>query len=342
MAFNWVSFLRQYHIEYVEEGPSVVRGNIAVRCPFCGSSDPSQHMGIAVEGDRRGNWGCWRNASHRGKSPVKLIQALIGCGFAEAQRIAGIQAPAEFGSDESMVGALKSLMGVDQEDKEIEAIEYPKTFRVVSEKGYGRLFFDYLVFQRGYQRDEVAELVERYDLRFCTTGPFAYRLVLPVNMPGVGLVGWTGRSIIKDEDLRYKSLSEKPETAEKEGMPIAPMNIKDCLFNCERLIKNKKADTLVVVEGPLDALRVDYHGRAFGVRATCLFSKSISQAQEDWLGALARSFRHRLVLLDDDASTDAFSLYARLERYGFNYKTLDHGDPAEMTPKQIRLLGALA
>ena len=99
----------------------------------------------------------------------------------------------------------------------------------------------------------------------------------------------------------------------------------------------------MVVEGPLDALRVDYFGREYGMRATCLFSKSLSAAQVDWLGTLTDRFRHKVVLVDKDAQTDAFGLYTQLERFGFQYQLLeDAGDPAEMTPQQIKRLARLA
>jgi len=339
MAFDWVPFLRQHHIEYVEEGPSVVRGNIAIHCPLCGASDGSHHMGLLVEGPGRGAWGCWRNGSHRGKSPQKLIQALIGCSYSEASRIAGVKAAVELGDDASLGDEMKKLLGgVDSVDTTIEPIAFPKEFREVHYSGYGRKFIDYLVMKRDYPHDDALNLCARYDLRFVTHGPFAYRLVLPVDMPDVGLVGWTGRSIIKDEKLRYKSLSDKPETAEREGLPCAPVNIKDCVWNWSKLAKNRKHETLVVVEGPLDALRVDYYGRQFGIRSTCLFSKSLSQAQEEILGDLSKRFVHKVVLVDADAQTDAFGLFTRLERFGFSYKLLEDGDPAEMSEGQIKRL----
>lgn len=341
MTFNWVAFVRQYHIDFVESGPSVVRGHIAVRCPFCGSGDQSHHMGLCVEGDKRGFWGCWRNSSHRGKSPVKLIQALTGVSYAEACRIAGKPAAPELGSDATMGAEMAALLGDKKEDEQKPSLTFPKQFRPVENVGYGRMFIKYLRDERDYTTPEAEHLCKRYDLRFCTTGPFAYRLVMPVNMPDMGLVGWTGRSIDKDEKLRYKSLSEKAETAEREGLPQAPVNIKDCLFNCEKLAR-VRADVLVAVEGPMDALRLDYFGRDVGVRSTCLFSKSLSQSQEEFLGVLADRYTHKLVLVDADAQTDAFGLYTKLERFGFKYRLLSTGDPAEMTAKQIRRLNPLA
>lgn len=318
----------------------MVRGNVAIRCPWCGSADPSHHMGIAVEGDRRGNWGCWRNSAHRGKSPVKLIQALIGCSFNEAKRIAGVKAASEFGSDSDVLGDLQTMLGDGPEQKEIEPIKWPKEFkRLETPNAYTKQFIHYLVTKRGYETDEAWDLCRVYSLRYAVHGAFAYRLIIPLRMPQ-GLVGWTGRTISDDENLRYKSLSEKPETAERERMPCAPMNIKDCVWNYRNLLKDTFSEMLVVVEGPLDALRVDYFGRPFGIRSTCLFSKSVTAAQEDLLASLARMFKKKVLLLDDDASTDAFGIYTQLERHGFTYRTLADGDPAELSPRQVKALAS--
>src|SRR5690554_4770393 len=84
-VMDWVAFLTQYNVDFITEGPNLAHGNVGVRCPFCGD-DPSYHMGISLDGH---GWNCWRNGQHRGRSPIRLIQALTGVSREKALAIAG-------------------------------------------------------------------------------------------------------------------------------------------------------------------------------------------------------------------------------------------------------------
>jgi len=347
MTFEWVKFLRQHHIPYVEEGPSIVRGNVAIHCPFCGGADPSQHMGLLVDGPKRGRWGCWRNSAHRGNKPHNLIMALLGCSYSQAATLVGDKGPTDMGDDKDVSAHLKQLFAEPEEGSSvIEPLDWPANIRRLDRpSAYADQFIRYLTAKRGYTKDEAWVLARVYSLRYAVRGPFAYRLIIPVRMKE-GLVGWTGRTILTEEKLRYMSLTDKAQKAKELGLVAAPMNIKSTLWNYRNLLKNTQLEfpheVLVVVEGPLDALRVDYFGRPYGVRATCLFSKSLSVAQEALLGTLADRFTHKLILVDADAQTDAFPLWTRLERYGFQYHLLAEGDPAEMSADQIKGLRRVA
>src|SRR4051812_26553261 len=85
--FDWVTFLNRRGIEYTDRGSSATAGNLAIHCVFCGAADPGTHLAISLHG--RG-WRCWRNKAHSGRSPVRLIQALLGCTWVEAERLAGV------------------------------------------------------------------------------------------------------------------------------------------------------------------------------------------------------------------------------------------------------------
>src|SRR5437773_2381680 len=78
---NWEKLLSNNGIEYVTSGSNTKRGEISVKCPFCGDDDPSEHMGISLTKDV---WGCHRNAQHRGKNLRRLISALLGCSSSQA------------------------------------------------------------------------------------------------------------------------------------------------------------------------------------------------------------------------------------------------------------------
>jgi hypothetical protein len=338
MSFDWPRFLNSHHIEYVERGPNVAKGNINVRCPWCSDGDPSHHLGISLNGV---GYGCWRNSTHRGKAPQRLVQALLKCSMAEASRIVGRPPAAVFGADESLGEDLAALLGNPaREPHELPPLDFPEEIRPITHKGFGVSFLRYLE-TRHYTPAEAQDLCHEYALRFAVSGPFAYRLVIPVEMPG-GLANWTGRSVSTNAKIRYKSLSSDPDKAKAERLPVARANVKDCLFNLPSLLYNG-GECLAVTEGPFDALRVDYFGKEIGLRATCLFSKTISKAQEEWLGDLSPRFKRRILVVDGDAQVDAFLLYQQLERFGFSYKLLNaKEDPAELSPRRVRALAGLA
>ena len=39
--FNWRELLDEQRIAYIERGANVKRGEVNIRCPFCGAADPS-------------------------------------------------------------------------------------------------------------------------------------------------------------------------------------------------------------------------------------------------------------------------------------------------------------
>src|SRR5229473_3315925 len=77
---NWMDFLDDNHIEFVTRGSNTKRGEISVQCPWCRDDDPSEHLGIGPNG-----WGCLRDASHRGRQPHRLVQALLGSSYLVAR-----------------------------------------------------------------------------------------------------------------------------------------------------------------------------------------------------------------------------------------------------------------
>ena len=52
--YPWIDLI-QKKIPYVTTGPNVARGHFAIKCPFCGEADPSEHLGIE---ESTGRWGC--------------------------------------------------------------------------------------------------------------------------------------------------------------------------------------------------------------------------------------------------------------------------------------------
>ncbi len=331
-VFDWETFLRNRKIEFVTAGHT--RGNVGVACPFCGDADQGHHLGINLKG--RG-WYCWRNRAHRGIKPHRLIQALLRCSYFEVQRIVGDGASPLLAADESFGSHIRSkLSGEFQQPRAREAIRFPREIHRLHNcsEGVGRLFLGYLC-ARGYSREEVYDLCGLYDLHYAMRGDFAYRVIFPVRMAGE-LVTWTGRSISPATEPKYRTLVANEEKHQP-GAPLAIHPIKDCLWNMDDLVEDVKR-VLVVTEGPFDAMRLDYFGHRYGVRATCLFGKTISDEQLYWLEDIGSMYEEKYIMLDPDASLDLLSIMDRIGFLGFRSRKLPSGfaDPAELSPVVIK------
>lgn len=309
MAFNWQSFLDSNHVHYVTSGANVSRNHIAVHCPFCGSSDPSQHMSINL---KHGGWSCWRNDNHSGKSPVYLVQALIGCTRERAQGIVGesVFIPDDF------LGTIHGLIAPKQGPPR-KPIKLPPDFKPFFGQASSKRFVEYLTGpKRQFTEKQVARLTQRYGLHYCTSGKFKGRVIFPVTFEGQ-LMTYTGRTIYPDVELRYKSLSYDPELEETPA--VGP--ISDYLLFYDQLMANEwECDTLIMCEGPFDALKVSVLGRPFGIDATCFFTSSPSQAQIDLLGDLISVYKRRYLLLDQ--GTLATALRTQIDMHSLKTKVL--------------------
>jgi hypothetical protein len=305
-AFDWRQFLDRHGISYSVGSPHG-KGYIGVRCPFCGlaGTDPTRHR-IGIDPLGRG-WRCLRDETHRGKSPVALVAGLIGCTIEEAKRICGIgDAELPPMSLDGIEAAMKEAFNPEAKpEHKPTTLEFPNDIRRIDNPAHRehRVFLRYLETKRRYSHAEAVEIAALYGLRAAMAGPFAYRIIFPVEMAS-GLVTWTGRAINDGAVLRYKTLSTDPEKCKRERLPVALENIKRCLWNARELEKSEGV-LLVGVEGPFDAVRIDYYGRHIGVRATCLFSKTLSKRQALLLSGIGK-FKRRAILLDNDAVVDGY------------------------------------
>lgn len=322
--FNWQKFLDHHHIHYVTSGPNVSRGNFAVQCPFCGVADPSQHMVIGSSGNW---WRCWRNRIHRGNSPAKLVQALLGCSLEQALRLVGsdINIPTDF------------LAQVQARIAPSPTTTYPKLtlpreFKPLSDKPSARPYIEYLK-DRGFTTSQIAMMHKQYKILYCTQGPYKGRIIFPIYSQGV-LVTWTGRSIYPNQSLRYKTLSSIPEKAAQTGFPPAPP-ITNFLLWFDRLIQD--SGTIYLCEGPFDALKVNILGRAHGIHATCFFTSSPTRKQIDLLHQLLPHFKNKYLLLDQGTLAQAISITSDMAGLKIPIRQLPKGikDPGELTQEQL-------
>lgn len=281
--FDWERLLKEQRIPYVESGPNVKRGELAVTCPFCGSADPSKHMGLNLE---TGWWSCWRNrAQHSGKSPIRLIMRLLGLPYGRAREVAGLDA--SYIDPEGFDAVAARVMGRNKEvinpSADRRFLDLDPGFVPIQNKGRARRVWQYL-WDRGFDdRDDIRELCEEYSL-MAGTGYWSDRVIIPYFQDGK-LVTWTGRAIA-DSTVRYRDLSIDDSL-------LAP---KETLYNHDCMLEGGKA--LVIQEGPFDVLKVDFYGKEFGVRSVGLSTNSIKDQQAFLLQTAVGKFDRIIIMLD--------------------------------------------
>lgn len=330
MAFDWVKFLQQNDVPYVESGPNVNARQVGIKCPMCGQSDPSEHMALPRQG---GWWSCRRTRSHGGSTPHQLIMLLLRCSYEAAKGFVGDQAPSR-DPDASFAEQMKKLVGgrVVTTDAEPESVVFPTDFRPLTNRGLGKRFWDYMR-GRHYTDAQLDELSRVYGLQYATKGRYGYRVIVPVYAK-TGLMSWTGRTIGDRDMVRYKSLSVM-DYPDQDPPPVLA-NIHDLLLNEDNL--EKGGEVLAVAEGPFDGMRLDYFGYPH-LRGTCFFGKSVSRRQVSKLINLGRHYHRKWVLLDEDAKIDALAVQSQLERGGFRIRYMQGGkDPAALRQDEINEL----
>lgn len=331
--FDWPKFLRQHRIEYVTSGPNVARGNIACRCPFCGDSDPSQHMGLT----KQGWWGCLRNSAHRGKSPLRLVQKLLNCPEAEARRIVGGDAAAPSRDDfAASFAALKKQAGVLQQPELPTHLSFPKEFKpLLNGSPFARPFIEYLE-QRGYRKAQIEWLAKNYNLLYAITGRFAYRIIIPIYDRYGELLSWTARTILKDEQPRYKTLRMTPDEYDLSA-PVARLAVNSTILGLPVLWGADNPKALVLVEGPFDGLKITAFGYTMGVYAASLFGLNVYPTQVTEVLELMSRFEACYMLIDEDAELHRLRLLQPLASIGCRVLRMPPGsdDPGAMTGAHV-------
>jgi hypothetical protein len=298
--FDWQIFLSRHNIPFVLRGPNISRGEIGVRCPWCGAADPSEHMSIGIRG-----YSCRRNRAHSGRSRAWLVSALLGCSLDEARRLTGTTT---FGlvDDGAFLAKVRGYCGVSEGlPRERFSLSFPLEIGPLDDLVSKRPapFWEYLC-SRGYGGDDLSWVAYNYKLHYVVSGDFRWRVIIPVYDIIGRLVTWTGRAISSTAQPRYKTLSRSNGALEATS---------DLLLGLPLLYTVKHIQLLVVCEGPFDAMRISTLGHSIGVYGTCLFGLNISASQVLLLDEFRNSRCSRIaLLLDNDAKIDIFRLACRL------------------------------
>jgi hypothetical protein len=329
LKFDAENFLAKRGIEYITHGVNVKKNEINISCPFCnseGNPDPSYHLGIQRE---TGYWSCWRNRRHRGRSLHRVFMKLLRISYDEVCKILGEQTSwLQEGAFDKLAANPYAMFEQNYIEEQLtKGLDWPEDFKQFKGYSSSKRFLDYLI-SRGYHKNHIDELIDRYSFHYCISGRWQDRVLLPIKID-YRLVTWTSRSILKNTSLRYMSLSEK------DG---ALMSIKDTVFNFDEL-SDSEGSVLFICEGPFDAIKVDFYGADLGGRATCLFSKNLRESQAILINEIVRSagFNRVVVLLDTAEVDTAMLVQSQLSfiRVPIDIGTYDAKDPGDLTSSQV-------
>lgn len=285
MTWDWRSIVEQYNVSYVASGPSTAKNNIYVDCPFCGAPGVGKHhMGLSLVGSA---WGCWKDSSHRGIKPARLLRRLLRITWEEA---------------DSLVGTGTSLLQFDEIRRRLEPatptpdpapVEFNEEFESLASPR-GLPYREYLE-NRGFENP--SSLSEHYSLLIARTGEYKSRIILPI-IEDKKIFGWTARSIANAE-LRYKASSRL---------------LGSFLFNFDPVKRGGRV--LILVEGPFDALKLDYYGAALGVRAVALMGTALTAGKAKRLVLLSKRFDDVRIMLDATEMRNTLMIQSSLSFLG--------------------------
>jgi len=325
VRFDWLRFCEKHNIEFVTAGPNTKNGEISVKCPFCGQSDPSQHLGLSLKAASP-SWGCLRDGRHRGRNPVRLIQKLINCTQQHAEKL--VAAGSAYVDD--FDATLERLRATEQEtffaapQRQAKMLPEFHPMWVATSRGRDR-YLSYLE-SRGFR--PANETAQVFALYYARVGDYKERIVIPVFGFEEEIVGWTSRTVRSDVSLRYKANPELP---------------RDAVFNEDvAYAQVKDGDVLVITEGPMDAMKIAMYGE--GCTAVALLGVAVSKEKFSRIVKIAAAARSVICLLDQDILSANPRLTWQLEEVVRGGKVqlgrLPNGvkDPGDLTQIQVQEL----
>ena len=325
-----MQILIDHGVECVTEGKNAQAGNFSIPCPWCGD-DPSQHLGVRLD---KGWYNCWRSPTHHGRDVEDVLVAVLGWSREQARIELGREKDPLF-DKENDLDSLSELFSLDKptptlyardldpqdgiadaykvgiikrpvrkrksQTKAVVEIErktllknIPGIYRPIKPKGITRSFWKYLSQRRGFGKDTAA-VITRYDLWACLGGEHNGRVVIPY-IKNQQWVTFTGRSISDNATLRYLALRAS----------LSLVNPRHAIWNYDTIREGGRV--LVITEGPLDAMKVDYYGWELGVRGTCVGTVTASSQQANQLQEISTGFEDVVVVLDRGFELQALEL----------------------------------
>lgn len=193
--------------------------------------------------------------------------------------------------------------------------------------GRTRNHWNYLVWTRGFEPEDIRLLTDLYSVVAATSGKYHDRVLLPY-IVNEEIVSWTARAVAEAR-IRYLDLS-------KDESLVQP---KQTLYNHDAARDGGKV--LLVTEGPFDALKLDLYGREFGVRTVALSTNSISDQQIYLLEEAAGRFKKVLIMMDNSGPlgvVDSMRMREKLSQIhnlGFARVPFGRKDGGDLLPIEV-------
>jgi len=299
LEFDIFSYLSDKGIQYWVTGKNVSPGWIGLSCVFC--PDPSNHLGINL---KTKGFSCLR--CHEKGSAIDLIMAIEDCELKEAFTIARDYRENGFSDPEDLNPPVAQSHAVLSDSKTGSIL--PSTITKTFASPHRR----YLT-SRGFDPDY---LIKKYRLHSChTVGIYRFRIIIPFLLRG-RIVSFTARDITGHAEPKYRHLPNDRSIVSR----------RNTFYN----IDNVRGNTVIIVEGPVDAWRI-------GDGAIAAMGTEITDGQISQL--LGRGIKNIFVLLDPGAETIANNLGNKLGGV-FNHvevvDLIDEEDPGAMSNETLR------
>jgi len=292
---------------------NVSGNNVALRCPWCGDEDPSAHLTVGVPPNPP-YYQCWRNPNHRGRDPYRLLRALSDRPQRELVALLA----------RYRVSALLAETPAAPVSRKITHIEDMRHWRMFAGVYRAeRPYYDYLRVQRGFGR-WTRGLIRKHGLRYAISGEMRGRVIFPIYDANGEIVNAVGRAIGSIQP-RYRVV---PSDA-------APVPARGLVYNGHR-----PARRVIVVEGPLDALKLDVAAGFYHAVPVATMTVTPGAAR---ILALARMEAEEYVILyDSGADVAAYRLRDELSALVSGLVRVVTGvletDPGDLRPEQVPVL----
>jgi hypothetical protein len=297
-------YLQARNIVYSPPGSkNVGRNSIGISCPFCGDHAYSgdNHLGIHIDSKK---WNCW--VCGKKGSLLHLITKLERCSYRQAKEILEPYTH----SDMSLLQTAHTELIRDSQ----------KYFKLPAECTDELLISHrkYLA-SRGFDPDFV---YNKYNLK--CVGPISKRWRLSLIVPVYyhhRLVSFISADITRKREIKYKNCS----------LEESPLPVNQVIYNADRA-----TNSILIMEGITDVWNI-------GDSAGALFTKRASRQQLKILSGFNKVF----IMLDADALhsttintlSPADQLAQDLAAFtNTEIIELDHGDPADLKPDDVKHL----
>lgn len=266
MQIDWRALLDTLHVEWIDRGKNVGSGDINIKCPLC-LDDPSKHLGIALGKEA---FFCYRSPNqHSGRSFTFLLRKL-GQSENEAIRLLRRYRRAGTAPIEPRVSA----------GAEVQKTAWSR----FETAGNSKECVEYLS-ARGYPSPRT--MCEQFDLRYAPAGVWARRLLLPLHHDGE-VISWTARDMTGRAEQKYL-------------MREVPGFVALCMPDTFKPTPTRA----VIVEGPMDALRIAQATRDERVISIALCGKALGAEKLLQIRKACETCTDILVTMDSDAPMSA-------------------------------------